>query len=211
MLVFIIVVIILTASLVFFWKKKVPIAYEKKQIIDVATAGDNDHISVKEKTLICENEMYKFENEIINPDDYFLVAIEGESMKSEGIYQDDIAFVKRIDNDKDKLNIEKGRIIVLKKRIITQNTCDYKVRKSIGYVDYSTDIDKWMTDNGIIDIDDFKTSLDKSISQLKPNNDENFSFICSQTERDNKWHYSFHPYFLTIGTVEFIQHNAKFA
>jgi len=202
-----IVFVLFIAFILFVWFNK------RGQSYDVVIAGDAEQVE-GEITLTTLRDLSRFKNKSLNPLDYTIFVVSGDSMSMAGIHNNDVVFVRKL-SGADTLKIENSDVLVIDRRKDgkkewnkLKSPVKFKLRKFISYVDGTEPFEDWFDKLKETHVElsekatSIKKSFEKCVEKYKVNNDsiENILFMFSQTGEDG---YSFHPMKFLYGKVEY--------
>lgn len=168
------------------------------------------------------------DGKIINPKDYLQFIVKGDSMRYYGIHDGDIIFVRRGFKPEDLTNFILPKAIVIKRRIVSVDESEYKVRRAWAVSDIegcrkmidaiiesrAFDVIKEIKDdsgsllfNSVAVLEDFERERLPRYRDLFINCEnpveENRKLVISTTydTKEKKIHFSLHPISLVVGIV----------
>jgi len=189
------------------------------QSYNVVLAGNVEHVedNISLTTVMDLSRFdFVFENKSINPLDYTIFVVSGNSMSMAEIHKDDVIFVQKL-SGADALKINDSAVLVFEidkrkdkkeEQNKSKSPVKFKLRKFISYVDGNLPFENWFNELKEKHAElsekatDIKESFEKCVEKYKVNNDnsENISLIFSKTGEDG---YSFHPMKFLYGKVEY--------
>jgi len=182
----------------------------------VVKAGDpmkEAPLSILKKNLY--NKTYNINGNVVNPRNYEIFIVEGDSMGQVNVKSGDAIFVKKI-NDFGKLNIKQNTVLLFeidhKKDL---DNCEkkklpkeYKLRRFVQYIKDDNEFNRWINSlhckNN--EIDNIRSKYSECIKIYKNNNsNQDCVFSLSTTSTENGTiSYSFHPLKFLYGTAEYV-------
>jgi len=186
---------------------------------NVVIAGDVEHVEDNVSlTTVRDFSMFDFvfEDKSINPLDYTIFVVSGNSMRMADIHKDDVIFVQKL-SEADALKINDSAVLVFEidkrkdkkeEQNKSKSPVKFKLRKFISYVDGNVPFENWFNELKEKHAElsekatDIKKSFEKCVEKYKVNNDnsENILLIFSKTGENG---YSFHPMKFLYGKVEY--------
>lgn len=157
-------------------------------------------------------------NTIIDPNDYEIFIVNGNSMSNNGIKDGDGVLVKRLFGN-DKYDITDFPILIFEIDINKDNVpccippVEFKLRKFISYVDGELNFENWFGEivKDFPELNDSKTILQEKFTKCidkykKNNNSDTIKLIMSSTldTESGVLQYSFHPIKFLYGQVIYI-------
>ena len=197
----------------------------KKQSYRIVIAGDVNHRNESHTEMKDLSKLnFIFGKKRINPLDYEIFVVSGNSMNTANIYDRDVVFVQKL-CEEDGLKIEGSPVLVFEidkskdkeDSKPKDSPVEFKLRKFISYVNGTDSFDNWfdelkekrteLSENTELIKDKFNSCVDRY--KERNHSFEKISFILSQTlDERNQISYSFHPMKFLYGKVEYIV-NAK--
>jgi len=197
----------------------------KRQSYRIVNAGD---VNDTDANLIAIRDLsrldFVFENKQVNPLDYDIFVVSGNSMNTANIYDKDVVFVQKLCSE-DVLAMEGSPVLVFEidrskdkegeSNKLEELSVELKLRKFISCVNVnnSFDFDGWFDNlkGKCAELSEkaafIKEKFDKCVDKYKKCNQhtEDILFILSQTvEKGNNISYSFHPMKFLYGKVEYV-------
>ena len=161
---------------------------------------------------------YVVNSTVINPSDFEIFIVGGESAQLDEIHDGDAVFVRRIFSQ-NKLSLNAGTIIVFEidKNILnipTNTDIEYKIRHFIDYVKISVPFDEWFDtiDKDKYPVEDQKEFIREKYEQCKKSymcgldhhGDLVLAFSSTYDTIKRGMSFSFHPIKFLYGKVEYV-------
>jgi len=164
-----------------------------------------------------------FAGDPIDPADFDIFVVYGNSMKMANINNKDLILVRQLFG-REKYQIEATPVLVFEiDRSMEDGVCkdcsvEFKLRKFISYVNVTTSFPEWFG-NLKNKRDDLKEKEDfisnafstcvKKYEKMDKTNSHDFQLIFSETLKEGELTYSFHPMKLLYGKVEYVIDHRK--
>lgn len=201
------------AFLVYIIKRPKAIA---KKNYPIVRAGDiSKDCALRTYASDFQNKTFVFNGESIDPSDYIIFIVRGESMSNYNIHDGDAVFVKRL-SVSERYSLKDNPVIVLEiDHTVRCTGCyssadEYKLRKFIGYIGCNDTIDNIVAEYPYLSIstetiNDKLTKCKDEYNISDENRQANILFTLSETKyEDGTIGYSIHPIINLFGTVKFI-------
>ena len=213
-----IILILFILFLVFLWFNSPPIQKKKYKVVKAGDINCQRPYSVELRNLY--NKKFTFENKEIDPNDYEIFIVSGNSMSIAGIKDSDAVFIKRL-YGMEKFQIQKAPVLIFEidttkdtGNVPMDKPIEFKLRKFISYVDNNISFDEWFNrlklEYQIIENSKevILNKFNECIQKHKDNNSNSdyFTLIFSSTldTTNSTIQYSFHPIKFLYGMVEYV-------
>ena len=213
-----IILILFILFLVFLWFNRPPMQKKKYKVVKAGDINCQRPYSVELRNLY--NKKFTFENKEIDPNDYEIFIVSGNSMSIAGIKDSDAVFIKRL-YGMEKFQIQKAPVLIFEidttkdiGNVPLDKPIEFKLRKFISYVDNNISFDEWFNrlklEYQIIENSKeiILNKFNECIQKHKDNNSNSdyFTLIFSSTldTTNNTIQYSFHPIKFLYGMVEYV-------
>ncbi|MDR0982287.1 MAG: hypothetical protein LBM07_03465 [Culturomica sp.] len=220
---FSIVVTVLVVLQFVLWRISKP---QSKRKYNVVKAGNPDKPTAKKITASNFSEKrFKFGDRIVDPSDYEIFIVEGESMSQNNIHNGDAVFVVKW-QDSDKANIKDIKtkpVFVFEidnangSQDRKEADIEYKLRKYMSVFNSDEVFDEFFgrVSNEYPELIDCREAIEsdfnKCMIKYRDRNPENGIIIFSNTLREpDKIKYSFHPLNFLVGDVKYIVPSGSF-
>jgi hypothetical protein len=152
-----------------------------------------------------EEESFELDGKTVNKNEYTSFVVDGKSMRKFGIESGDIVLVKEDNNPA----ITETSIFVINVFPRKRNKIEYKLRKPIDFYDYQDDSEEkfksWIEKHPRLDAEKLKyADIGEKIDECKR---LGCRLLVSETTRNRKVHYSYHPENRIFGMVEHVIQN----
>ncbi|MDH8700776.1 hypothetical protein M2138_000107 [Dysgonomonadaceae bacterium PH5-43] len=218
MIAIIVILILFIVFIIFLWCNR-PVVQKKSY--KVVKAGDVNCIrpyTIEINNLL--NKKFVFKNEVVDPNDFEIFIVQGNSMSFANIKNNDAVLIKRL-YGAEKHRVQQDSVLIFEidntKDLIDSNPArmiEFKLRKFIGYIRTNDHFEDWFkqfannNDEMSSQRDAISDKYKSCVEKYKKNNigDSTFLLIFSSTldTENNTISYSFHPVKFLYGVVEYV-------
>jgi hypothetical protein len=170
--------------------------YEGKYELVSAGSADKDY---NEAFICIKGSYFEHEGEKIDANKYKLLVVDGNSMSRFGIKNSDIVFV---DEYKDSFYKE-SPVLVLNVTPNGENKIKYKLRKAIDFYDCTELFDVWVKNHPELNAGELYEKYEKEHAKIEECKRSGCRLLVSETTKDGKPYYSFHPESRIYGKVKY--------
>jgi hypothetical protein len=158
----------------------------------------------REAVVRVKGDFFEHNGEKMNTDKYTLMVVDGNSMDRFGIEDGEIVFV---DDDDISLSRNRNTFFVLKiENWGSINKIEYKLRRAIDFYDCIYEsreaFDIWVKNHPELNADELHKKYEKEYAKIEECKRIGCRLLISETTRDDKPYYSFHPESYIYGKVK---------
>jgi hypothetical protein len=149
---------------------------------------------------------FVFKQKVVDPADYDIFIVQGDSMSIAGIKDGDVVFTKKLYSS-EKYGVNGSPVLIFEiDKDIPGSPVEFKLRKFLSYIDENINFDQWFNElkDSSKDRDIIFQKYSDCVNKYKNSGD--YSLIVSLTLdiKNDTISYSFHPVKFLYGIVEFI-------